>query len=861
MISLFIQVFLNLKPSLMKKMTVCFFLVLILVFLNFQAFAQPKLWGTLPWGGITESGVIYEIDLAQGGFDVVHTFIKYNGEHPRDNLLHAGNGKLYGIAEGGFGSFGSIIYEYDPLANTFAVVHDFYDPYTSVTLSAGSSSLMQASNGKIYGYTQYGGFFNDGQLFEFDPDDYSYEAKADFEVSGMGKHPVGTLCEAANGKLYGVTEQGGDFGYGVLFEYDPVTNAIMVRESFDEINYGRDPSWGVIQATNGKLYGMTYSGGANLHGVIYSYEPGTGIFTKLHDFNSSASGRSPYGRLFEASNGFLYGMTSAGGAHGHGVLFKYDPNQDIYYKLIDFDATNGAHPTASLIQYGDYLYGMTRNGGLTSDGVLFRFNINDQTLTKLHDFYGELYGEDPFGTLTLGPDGNLYGTTFRGGSMPADPGILFMYDLENDLFVKKFDFMEAIDGSYPFSDLLLAGDGWLYATTYDGGDVDAGTIYRINPVDRSHAVLFNFNYTNNGGIPVGGVTQASNGLLYGMANRGANTDGLLYVLDPSTNDYTVLFDFDELVSGQTPDGRLLQASNGNLYGTLTQGGSNGDGVLFEWNITTNTYTKLFDFQMATSGKTPRGNPVQAANGKLYGIASEGGLHNGGVLWEYDIPSGIFTKKQDFDGTNKGSLPVGTLIEFADNQLYGLCFLGGLNNGGVLFRYDADSDNLSRLVNFDGLDMGGQPMGSLMVASNNKLYGTTGSGGAYGFGVVFEFNPGMIDYNVVYDFREYRNRPAFGALVEVDSDFGFPEGEDSSAMVYVFPNPALNTVNIRCETRDSGLFDIRLINQLGQTLMATSSGNDENNTIRLDVSGLKAGIYFLRITTNGQSTVTKFVKTD
>ncbi|MDT8392686.1 MAG: hypothetical protein RQ761_02505, partial [Bacteroidales bacterium] len=264
-------------------------------------------------------------------------------------------------------------------------------------------------------------------------------------------------------------------------------------------------------------------------------------------------------------------MTSAGGANGDGVLFKYDPNQDIYYKLIDFDGTNGAYPTASFIQYGDYLYGMTRNGGLTSDGILFRFNLNDQTLTKLHDFYGELYGEDPFGSLTLGPDGKFYGTTSRGGSLPASPGILFMYDPENDLFIKRFDFMEAIDGSYPFSDLLLADDGWLYATTYDGGDFDAGTIYRINPVDRSHEILFNFNYTNNGGIPLGGLTQASDGLFYGMANRGANTDGLLYVLDPATSNYTVLFDFDEFVSGSSPEGRLIQASNGNMYGTLTRG--------------------------------------------------------------------------------------------------------------------------------------------------------------------------------------------------------------------------------------------------------------------------------------------------
>ncbi|MDT8392685.1 MAG: T9SS type A sorting domain-containing protein [Bacteroidales bacterium] len=265
--------------------------------------------------------------------------------------------------------------------------------------------------------------------------------------------------------------------------------------------------------------------------------------------------------------------------------------------------------------------------------------------------------------------------------------------------------------------------------------------------------------------------------------------------------------------------------------------------------------------MTASGKTPRGNPVQAANGKLYGIASEGGLHNGGVLWEYDIILGIFTKKQDFDGTNKGSLPVGTLIEFDDNQLYGLCFLGGLNNGGVLFRYDTESDNLSRLVNFDGLNMGGRPMGSLMVASNNKIYGTTDSGGAYGFGVVFEFNPLLLEYSVIYDFREFSHKPFFGALIEVESDFGLPDTHDSSAGIHVYPNPAMNIVNIKYETRDIGPFDIRLINQFGQIMMTTSSEIDENNILKLDVSGLEAGIYFLQITKNGQSTVSKFVKTN
>jgi uncharacterized repeat protein (TIGR03803 family) len=154
----------------------------------------------------------------------------------------------------------------------------------------------------------------------------------------MVAHPSGSLVQAANGKLYGMTADGGSSGYGVIFSFDPSSSTYTKLMDFIGVN-GTSPHGGLVQASDGKLYGMTNGGGSNSYGVIFSYNPSTSTYIKLMDFGG-ANGACPNGNLMQANDGKLYGMTTIGGkymyynkynnGHGHGYYRYYQSDNDGY---------------------------------------------------------------------------------------------------------------------------------------------------------------------------------------------------------------------------------------------------------------------------------------------------------------------------------------------------------------------------------------------------------------------------------------------------------------------------------------------------------------------------------------------------
>jgi uncharacterized repeat protein (TIGR03803 family) len=212
--------------------------------------------------------------------------------------------------------------------------------------------------------------------------------------------------------LYGTTSGGGNDGGGTISKFIPATNNLTVAKSFD--SFAARPTGSLIQAHNGKLYGMTHGGGTSDRGVIFSFDPSSSTFTKLKDFDWT-NGAYPRGGLVQASNGKLYGMTTYGGSISAGVIFSFDPSSSTYTKLKDFDGTNGGDPYGSLMQASDgKLYGMA-GGGSNGVGVIFSFDPSSSTFTKLKDF-DETNGSFPTGSLIQASDGKLYGMTNSGGS-------------------------------------------------------------------------------------------------------------------------------------------------------------------------------------------------------------------------------------------------------------------------------------------------------------------------------------------------------------------------------------------------------------------------------------------------------------
>ena len=809
------------------------------------------LYGVTPNGGNDGVGSLIKFIPASNSLTVPKSFENYAKDPYYTTLIQASNGKLYGMTLyggddniGGTGYGGGVIFSFDPSSSTYTKLKNF----DGANGSHPNGSLMQASDGKLYGMTTDGGS-NYGVIFSFEPSSSTYTKLKDFDHT-YGAYPFGSLVQASDGKLYGMTNQGGSSNRGVIFSFDPSSFTYTKLKDFDGTN-GAFPYGSLMQASDGKLYGMTNQGGSSNLGVIFSFDPSSSSYTKQKDFDNT-NGATPYGSLMQAGDGKLYGMTTAGGSSGVGVIFSFDPSSFTYTKLKDFDYPGGDIPFGSLTQAGDgKLYGMTADGGnggaYNYYGVIFSFDPSSSIYTKLKDFDGA-NGHDPNGSLMEASNGKLYGMTTAGGSSGA--GVVFSFDPSSSTFIELKDF-EAADGRNPSASLMQASNGKVYGMTPTGGRRNVGVIFSFDPSTGAYTKLKDFDYAD-GAYPFGSLVQAKNGKLYGMTNSGAagsNYEGVIFSLDPSTSIYTKLMNFDG-TNGAHPNGSLVQASNGKLYGMTTAGGSGGNGVIFSFDPSTTIYTNLNDFHFA-NGAEPYGSLTQASNGKLYGMTQYGGSNAAGVIFSFDPSSSIYTKLKDFDG-NSNYGPYGSLLQASDGKLYGMTYSGGIDGVGVIFSFDPSSSIYSKLVDFDFFN-GAHPDGNLMQASDGKLYGMTHRGGSSDAGVIFSLDPLSSSYSKLKDF-EFTNGVNYyygSAFIEVTTGTvvtGLTDITNSLHEVRVFPNPASGIAIISFFLDNPEKVSVEIFDITGRKakgLVEKTFPQGESH-VRWNTSGIQAGMYFLKI---------------
>jgi uncharacterized repeat protein (TIGR03803 family) len=302
--------------------------------------------------------------------------------------------------------------------------------------------------------------------------------------------------------------------------------------------------------------------------------------TTLYSFCSLTSctdGSGPYGGLVLASDGNFYGTTSQGGAANtsSGTIFRITPAGKLT-TLHSFDDIDGARPSAPLIQAANgALYGLTQGGGSASAGTFFRITLSG-ALTTLFNFAG--YSTYLTGPLVQGRDGNFYGTSELGG----DYGMIFRLTPSGGFSIlHSFD---STDGSSPASGLLQASDGDLYGTTYEGGSNSScpngcGTVFKIT-LAGALTTLHNFDSTD-GANPIAALIQATDGKFYGTTYGGGTGGGWGTVFKmTSAGIVTTLHSF-QGNDGAQPYGPVSQDTNGKLYGTATNGtGSAAQGTAF-----------------------------------------------------------------------------------------------------------------------------------------------------------------------------------------------------------------------------------------------------------------------------------------
>ncbi len=741
---------------------------------------NTELWGTTSNGGINDGGTIFSVDANGNNLSIRHNFSNnQHGEYPSfSELCEADNGKFYGLVPGGGILEEGVLFEYDPVNHTYISKIEF-----NINTIGGvpEGSLVKSNNGKLYGMTTKGGSSNNGVLFEYDPINNTYTIKVNFDGVSKGSEPHGTLTAWINDKLYGMTHLGGTYGKGVLFEYDPANDIFTKKLDFDGTSKGSEPFGALVQSSsNLKMYGMTAYGGASDYGVVFEFDPDTDTYTKLLDFDGSAHGRKPYGTFVEADNGKMYGMTYYGGSPisfpdllGDGTLIELDPATGIVIKKLDLAQMNTIRPSGSLAK-GDNgkLYGMTSDGGAFSYGTLFEYDPSSNVLDIKVDFDNTDKGSNPLGSLMKSSNGLFYGLTYNGGT--NNSGVLFEYDATNNLFQKRFDLNPFLLGISPYSSLIQADNGKLYGTARYGGTIgdtgiDDGILFEYDPLTYSYTKIIDFEQQIYGSAPTGSVMQASNGKLYGLTSYGGSyTDGVLYEYDIVNDDFTKLVNFD-WTTGQVPLGALVQAGNGKLYGMTVIGGSYGNGVMFEYDINTGTYTEKVQFDGTNFGALPYGSLLLANNGKLYGMTTGGGAYGIGVLFEYDPNTNTFTKKQDFDGTNKGASPWSTLMQADNGKLYGVTKFGGTFDLGVFFEYDISTNALVKKMDFDGVNFGSEPFGTIVQSSNNNLYGMANKGGTFDDGVLYEYNLNTESFikKMDFDSTSTGGNPQFSGLLEIE----------------------------------------------------------------------------------------------
>jgi len=363
-----------------------------------------------------------------------------------------------------------------------------------------------------------------------------------------GADPAAPLIQGIDGNIYSTTVYGGinQISYGTVFNVT-MSGAVTTIYSFcsqSGCTDGYNPQGGVVQYTDGNLYGTTSSGGAYGHGSIFKVTP-SGTLTTLYSFCSQGGcpdGDTPFAGLVVANNGALYGTTQLGGSANNGAAFKITP-AGVFTSLHDFGTqigyTDGIYPIAALVLGASgNLYGVTEGGGHHGGGTFYSLTPSGG-FTTLYSFCSPpacADGNSPTNALILGKDGNFYGTTKDGGAINGNfvgGGIVFKITPKGSLTLLYTFCSQATctDGEYPTGALVQANDGNFYGTTSHGGTnntesfcggIGCGTIFNIT-TRGTFATLYNFCRLSNcadGGTPNAAMLQDTNGILYGTTHDG-----------------------------------------------------------------------------------------------------------------------------------------------------------------------------------------------------------------------------------------------------------------------------------------------------------------------------------------------------
>jgi uncharacterized repeat protein (TIGR03803 family) len=372
--------------------------------------------------------------------------------------------------------------------------------------------------------------------------------------------------------------------------------------------------------------------------------------------------------------------------------------------------------------------------GLCWAFLFFSGVVQAQTFSALYNFgsnNGDPAGPSYAGIVAQGRDGNLYSTAPKDGTCC---GAAFQITPAGKLKVIHDFTGSNNDGAFPQGGLTLGTDGNFYGTTYEGGSTTTGAVFKVTP-SGTYTTLHSFTgASGDGAYPYAPPVEGNDGNFYGTTTAGGNTTacnsgcGTIYKITPA-GALTTLYQFD-ITHGYTPYAPLVLGTDGNFYGTATNGASANAGVVFK--ITpAGKFTLLFSFD-PTHGQNPFSGLVQGNDGMFYGTAFSGGSTGGGVVFKI-TPAGKLSVLHNINGTTDGRGPYGGLVLGSDGNFYGANAFGGTVNSscsngcGTLFKI-TPKGAYSVIYKFD-FTGGAQASVTPFQHTSGLVYGDTPVGGA------------------------------------------------------------------------------------------------------------------------------------
>jgi uncharacterized repeat protein (TIGR03803 family) len=293
---------------------------------------------------------------------------------------------------------------------------------------------------------------------------------------------LGGVIEGSDGALYGTTSLGGTNNSGTAFKLNKNGSGFTVLRHFLSSNDCRNPQAELLEASDGLLYGTAYNGGGFARGGVFRLNKTGGNYSILSglNFGGGEAPRQPIGGLIEGFDGALYGTTELGGSSNNGAIFKLNKNGTgtTVLKSLGLVTSGAEQPHCTLLQSADgLLYGTTAFGGTANFGTIFRIGTNGADFAVVWNFvFGS--GREPRAGLIAAADGSLLGTTRIGGG--PNKGTIFRLEPQANrvsLLRQLNDFFN--DGIRPRGPLVRGSNGFYYGTTFGGGSDDQGTVFRI----------------------------------------------------------------------------------------------------------------------------------------------------------------------------------------------------------------------------------------------------------------------------------------------------------------------------------------------------------------------------------------------